>query len=178
MALLNKYTYINNILSKDELNILWQYGKLFHEVNFTKFEDQQTKLGETYRYGHPITDGVLLLKKDMIANHVNKKFLPSYSFWRMYNKFSTLNKHTDRKACEYTVSITIAQDKKWPLFIDGEEIDIKPGDGVIYQGAKFDHWREEYEGDYNMQLFLHYVDAEGEFKDYIYDKRPRLGVTN
>ena len=48
----------------------------------------------------------------------------------------------------------------------GKKINLKPGDGVIYQGCEVEHWREPYEGDYHAQVFLHYVDANGKYADH------------
>ena len=50
--------------------------------------------------------------------------------------------------------------------MDGKKINLKPGDGVIYKGHDIEHWREPYEGDYHMQVFLHYVDANGKFANH------------
>ena len=46
---------------------------------------------------------------------------------------------------------------------------IKPGDGVIYKGAEIDHWRPVFnqpETSWHHQLFVHYVDINGPFKNY------------
>ena len=43
------------------------------------------------------------------------------------------------------------------VLVFGESVDVKPGDGVIYYGAKYEHWREEYDGDYCSQVFFHYI---------------------
>jgi len=173
---LNKYIYIENLLSKEEIDLLWNYAQLIHRNNVRWFDEKQTKLGETYQYGSPTTDGLLLIKQKIIEEKLNKKLLPTYTFWRLYTMYSNLASHTDREECEYTVSITVAQDKTWPLFVDGKEIIIKPGDGILYQGAKYKHWREEYDGDYAFQIFLHYVEKDGKYKDLIYDQRKGLGV--
>ena len=100
--------------------------------------------------------------------------LPEYT--GLYKKFSSLEKHTDRDSCEVTVSVNVAADLEWPLFIDNERVIIHPGDGVLYFGAKFEHWREEYDGDHSLQIFLHYVLEDGKYKNNKWDKRQCLGV--
>jgi hypothetical protein len=50
--------------------------------------------------------------------------------------------------------------------MDGKKVNLKPGDGVIYRGCEIEHWREAYEGDYHIQAFLHYVDANGKYANY------------
>jgi hypothetical protein len=58
----------------------------------------------------------------------------------------------------------------------GKKILLNPGDIAIYKGCEVEHWREPYEGRQQIQLFLHYVDANGIYKDYKFDKRPMLGI--
>ena len=178
---LNKknFIYIKNILSKDEINLIGDAMSVFHKANIVNLyyhDDVQCGLGETKNYGDPLTDSLLLSKKDKIEKACGLKLLPTYSFYRVYNHYSELLKHTDRDSCEITVSITIKNDKDWPLFIGGDEVIIQPGDGALYFGAKVEHWRNEYEGDYAHQVFLHYVKEDGKYKDYLFDKRPTLGL--
>ena len=47
---------------------------------------------------------------------------------------------------------------------------------IVYNGTELNHWREEFQGKEHTQAFLHYVDANGEYKDFKYDKRPMLGL--
>jgi PKHD-type hydroxylase len=49
------------------------------------------------------------------------------------------------------------------------------GDAVLYRGCEKHHWREPYkEGQWQAQVFLHYVDANGPHAEWKYDKRPKL----
>ena len=40
---------------------------------------------------------------------------------------------------------------------------------------KYDHWREKYEGQECMQVFLHYVRKNGPYKSFYKDGRPSIG---
>jgi hypothetical protein len=49
----------------------------------------------------------------------------------------------------------------------------EPGDMVVYRGIEIEHWREPFdaeEGSYQVQVFLHYVDANGGLKHLKYDQ--------
>jgi PKHD-type hydroxylase len=46
-----------------------------------------------------------------------------------------------------------------------------PGDGVLYRGCDIEHSRPEFTGDEYVQVFLHYVDSEGPYKNYVYDQK-------
>jgi len=59
----------------------------------------------------------------------------------------------------------------------GVEVNLKPGDMLIYSGCELEHWRKPFEGKLCGQVFLHYNHADGRFaKANLYDKRPMLGI--
>ena len=172
------FCYVENFLTKEELEFFSIYAQMYHRSNENSFDEDQTKLGETMQVYGTATETLLLLKTKKINKILETKVLPTYSYWRMYTKFSQLDKHTDRKSCEITASVNLGGcGTKWPLFIDGKEVNIKPGDAVIYHGVEKLHWREEFQGDWQAQVFLHYVYKEGKYKDFIYDKRQSLGAS-
>ena len=88
---------------------------------------------------------------------------PTYSYLRVYKNGDVLHKHTDRKACEYSVSLTLkreAHDEIWPLYLQTDktyETLLDEGDGLIYKGIENPHWRNKFEGGRLAQVFLHYV---------------------
>ena len=88
---------------------------------------------------------------------------PTYSYLRVYKNGDVLHKHTDRKACEYSVSLTLkreARDEIWPLYLETDktyETLLDEGDGLIYKGIENPHWRDKFEGERLAQVFLHYV---------------------
>lgn len=173
-----KYLVIKNLLSEDEVKLLTQYTLFKHRINRRNFDIDQTKMGETNFYGDPIMESLLVTKKDIIEKHANLKLFPCYSFWRMYVYLSDLPKHTDRPSCEISVTININSDKsqEYPIFMNGKPILLNPGDGALYCGNEVEHWREEYKGDWTSQVFLHFVDANGPYKDFKFDKRPHLSI--
>ena len=88
---------------------------------------------------------------------------PTYSYLRVYKNGDVLHKHTDRKACEYSVSLTLkreARDEIWPLYLQTDKTYktlLDEGDGLIYKGIENPHWRDKFEGERLAQVFLHYV---------------------
>ena len=52
---------------------------------------------------------------------------------------------------------------------------MQPGDAIIYRGCEVDHWREEFKGIMQSQVFFHYCNRNGPFKDAKFDCRPGLG---
>jgi hypothetical protein len=130
-------------------------------------------------YGDKFTESILLYSKDKMEELTNKKLFPTYSYWRMYTYGSYLKEHKDRNACEISVTIHVDGDKHdWPIIVGNKEYFTKPGDAIIYLGKEDSHSRKKFEGDFQTQIFLHYVDQEGPYKDFVYDKRIDVGVSN
>tara|TARA_R110002153_G_scaffold89968_1_gene220022 strand:- start:718 stop:1269 length:552 start_codon:yes stop_codon:yes gene_type:complete len=174
-----KYKVVKNFFPEEERKLLSLYTEIKHRTNFTSFgtEDDINNNLDTYFYGDPIFEAIMLRKKSLMEKEVGKKLLPTYSFWRMYTKFADLALHKDRPSCEISVTANIGSDgTKWPIFIDENPIDIEQGDAVIYLGCELPHYRKEFNGDWCSQVFLHYVDEEGPNKEYYMDKRNYWGM--
>jgi hypothetical protein len=103
-----------------------------------------------------------------MEKETGKKLLATYSYWRMYTKYSHLKKHKDRPSCEISVTVNVGSDgTDWPIIIEDNPIHLKTGDAAIYLGCELEHGREEFKGDWCAQTFLHYVDADGNNKRFI-----------
>jgi hypothetical protein len=94
---------------------------------------------------------------------------PSYSYLVAYQPGSTLERHTDRDQCEYSVTICIdatpepEAQSPWPLELDLPEGTLRVwqylGDGLVYRGRDLPHHRERLDGGHtSTSLLLHYVD--------------------
>ena len=102
----------------------------------------------------------------------------THNYWRKYRKGDILLPHIDRPACEINVSLCIGfKGNPWELFIlnkDGIPIRtfLNPGDALLYKGCEQSHWRPRLkESDEHIQIFLHYVDQSGPYKDLQYDQK-------
>ena len=134
-------------------------------------------------YGDPAFDMVMAMSTEDIGRIVGKRLIPQYTYARIYKNGSDLKIHSDRPECQYSVTLCLGgeYEKLWPIWIKdytgkSHEVPLDVGDMVVYHGTELEHWRDKFEGNMQYQLFMHYVDAEGEFKDRIYDGRPNLGL--
>jgi hypothetical protein len=119
----------------------------------------------------------MINKLNLMQKETGLELLPTYAFWRMYTTNADLKKHKDRPSCEISVTVMIGSDgNKWPIFMDGTEINMEPGDATIYLGCEIEHWREKFKGDWHAQTFLHYVDKNGVNKEWVKDKRMLYGM--
>lgn len=148
----------------------------FTDVNY--FADSQPVGSNCYAiYSAVVNEGLLLTLLPQIERAWGTELYPTYSFARIYWHGASMVKHTDRPACEFSASLCISVDgDPWPIWVDGEELTLQPGDLVTYKGLEVEHWREPYEGHQQIQVFLHYVDKHGPHAGQKYDKRPMLGL--
>ena len=123
--------------------------------------------------------------------------VPTYSYARIYKRGDILKRHKDRPSCEISTTLNLGGES-WPIFIDptgsnnvideyknihkpdapkGVRVDLEIGDMLVYSGCDLEHWREPFEGENCGQVFLHYNNRNGQFKDInIFDGRHKLGV--
>lgn len=131
-------------------------------------------------YGLPVCNTLLGLLCHELSEEAGKTLKPTYSYCRVYRKGNTLAPHKDRPSCEYSVTLNLSQTHKWPIFMGKKALDLQPGDACLYRGCEIEHSRKEFEGDEYIQVFLHYVDAEGPYRDYVHDfqTKPESHSTN
>mgnify|MGYP003109874325 CR=1 FL=1 len=99
-----------------------------------------------------------------------KQLFPTYMYARIYDKGSILTPHTDREACEYSLTVTLKWDNHiWPFYVEDEEVILDVGDAAFYKGCEEWHWRLGLETDFQYQAFFHYVDQNGEYADKAYE---------
>lgn len=151
-----------------------------NERDVNHFADHQCKNAFPY-YGAFCTDTLAQQLLPKIEEVTGKSLYPTYSYMRIYYTGSDMEKHTDRESCEYSATICISADPEpWEIWfetVNGEQLSLllQPGDMIVYKGGILPHWRNVYRGKRQTQVFTHYVDANGPYKNYLYDKRPYLG---
>jgi hypothetical protein len=127
-----------------------------------------------------VTETLLDILTPILSRAVNCELYPTYSYLRIYLKGAVLPRHVDRPSCEISATLPISYDSPriWPICIEtGDKvtrIELEPGDALIYKGMEIPHWREAFEGDRQVQVFLHYVKINGDYKEFKFDKRPHL----
>ena len=109
-----------------------------------------------------------------IESAIDMKLLPTYTFFRVYKAGDILEKHTDREACEISISLCLRKKGNiWPIYINNTAVMLEEGDAVLYKGCEVEHWREAYtEGTKQAQVFLHYVDTNGPYTEWKNNKIP------
>ena len=165
---------------------------LRQEPQYDKDENQVP--GSFSVYNNPKYREIHRLVRRVVQNILEIDLHPTYFYERFYYAGQELKRHSDRPACEISVTLQISTNLKEPWDIwfqkpDGKEtsIKMKSGDAVIYRGCEREHWRLPMKSNYNKfqnkfrnfkkkeddtylhQIFFHYVDAQGPFVHYAYD---------
>lgn len=131
-------------------------------------------------YGDKEFEQLLVDMLPRIEKLTGKKLIPTYSYARLYKHGSKLDIHVDRESCEISATITLGFDSEpWPIYMGDEnaknasKIKMEVGDAVIYKGMEKHHWRKKLKNEWQAQVFLHYVDANGPYADWAWDKREK-----
>lgn len=124
---------------------------------------------------HPPAQLFLVNKNVEVSKLLGADVLPTYTYTRSYGPKGYLEPHTDRDACEISVTVHLDGDEQWDfeiINVSGETdvITLEKGDAILFDGVNFLHNRiDEYVGDEYTQLFLHYVFAEGDHVKETFD---------
>lgn len=176
------YTVVRKAVSKELVDFITQYA-LFDEMQDFN-PDLNQVVGAHAKYADPAMETLLLTLQPLIEEATGVTVYPTYSFYRVYRPGDELVIHKDRPSCEISITISLGydyqgKDYSWPIFVDGTPCSLEPGDLVCYRGVDLDHWREPFvapDNSWHVQAFLHYVDINGPYSDYKFDKRESVGV--
>ena len=173
----NGYVHLKGFLDEDNCKELTQELKKYIEQGKTT-KDEQCPISEAI-HGTVTFDQLLVDLLPHFEKACGKRLYPTYSYARLYKPGEELKKHTDRPACEISATVTLGFDGDvWSIYMAGNKVDMQVGDAVLYRGMEIEHWREKYtEGQWQAQVFLHYVDADGPHADQKYDGRDSLGIS-
>ncbi len=196
----NKYTIIRKAISKELAEFISNYFSMQKQVLDTcrkaryispfetllgYYETENEQIPNTYSCYSDIAMETLMLKcQPKMEKETGLKLYPAYTYARIYKKGDELKRHKDRFSCEISTTMNLGGDP-WPIYLEpsgkegmkGIKINLKPGDMLVYSGCELEHWREEFEGNECVQVFLHYNNRKTPgAKDNMFDKRPHLGL--
>lgn len=177
------YCVVENTINTDLRDVITQYA-LFDEMqNYTpELEHEQVPTAHS-RYGDPAMEAMLLHLHGIMEKNTGLTLFPTYSYYRVYRNGDELAPHNDRESCEIsaTLCFNVSYDTtefSWPIFMNGSSVILNPGDMVIYRGCDLPHWRDKLshnEEIWHVQGFFHYVDANGPYPNFKFDKRESIG---
>ena len=172
----SKFIRLENMLTDRQAELVSNY--ILQLVREGKSEIDEQCPSSYSLYGR--LDFLLYYFKQGFENLTGKKLSPTYSYCRKYNKGEILKPHKDRPSCEYSITITLghSKEKDWKITMGEEILSLPIGAGCAYKGCEVNHYRGPSPNTWQTQVFLHYVDIEGPYKDWKFDKRERLWIQN
>jgi hypothetical protein len=177
----NGYVIVKDFISTDILQSHYHYLLDMYKEGKMSVDKNQVVGNLTLR-DDIVFDTLLSKMRPLISKVVDKELWPTYAFTRLYRNGEKLKKHTDRESCEYSISLTLGFSNGrgiWPIYLKNKEgktikTKLEIGEALIYTGRDLPHWRKKFKGDHYVQTFLHYVDSEGPYKEWVFDKRQGL----
>ena len=104
----------------------------------------------------------------IIEKETDLKLIPTYCYVRKYFQGSVLYSHTDRPACEISLTYCIFG-PEWEINMGDNTLITKIGNGVIYKGCEVLHGRPKPSSSEVIQVFSHWVISDGAKSNSAYD---------
>jgi len=184
------------LLKRDAVKYMYDNNITYDNGMLGTWTDQQ--IPNTYsHYADHVMETLLMKVLPVMQKETGLELVPTYSYVRAYKKGDILKRHKDRPSCEISTTIHLGGNQ-WSIFIDptgsnnvideyknihkpdapqGVKVDLDVGDMLVYSGCELEHWREEFQGNVCVQVFLHYNHVNGQFAEKNkFDKRPMLGI--
>lgn len=154
---------------------------------------------EVYSLEYPPMTGFLWGLTPRVAQIAGCSLIPSYAYFRIYQKGDLCRVHSDREACEHSLSLTVelGDDIPWALSVEKRHLErpladidkdfgteafaslaMNAGDAVMYRGVNHRHGRlDPNPNSWSAHLFLHWVDAAGPYASHAFD-RAKISASN
>jgi len=185
-----KYLIIKKAITKDVTDFIFEYFSLRKDVFYYMWEKTNQipnirlgghgddQVSNTYaNYADPVMETLLKSLLPLMEKNTGLKLYPTYSYARIYKKGDILKRHKDRPSCEISTTLNLGGDH-WSIYLEPKiKINLNPGDMLIYRGCDLAHWRDKFKGKSCSQVFLHYNEKNGPFKNKnVFDGRPMVGI--
>jgi len=177
----DRYVVLRGFLTGFALDAAYEYARDAAEGPRATLEDPQVP-GTPTLSADPVMETLLVKLNARVERLLEMSLFPTYSFCRVYKRGAVLDEHMDRPACEVSVSLSLGYEAKrpWPLWVRRKDrptpISLEAGDALAYQGPRILHWRRAFDGELAAQVFLHYVQQDGEYAHLRFDGRPGLAL--
>lgn len=127
-----------------------------------------------------------------VAEIAGLELIPTYAYFRVYQQGDVCLVHSDREACEHSLSLMVelSDNLPWGLCVgkkrltepeptngfdfgnqEYSELPMHAGDAVMYRGVEHHHGRiTPNPNRWSAHLFLHWVDASGPYANHAFDR--------
>jgi hypothetical protein len=176
----NNYQIIENFIEEDFVDFIQDYYSLkvnsgLHTIDESKF---------TYGYffhNDSLMETILQNSCEAISDIIDVKLLPTYSQVHLHmNGDSYENNQNESSEISAILSLGNSGDSEDYVYFkktqsNVKELSLNKGDLLVYRNINFKCWREPIKNKWLLESVLNFVDSEGHYSEFIYDKRPYLG---
>ena len=163
------------LLKRDAVDFMYNRNIVAESPLLGTRKDSQVP-GVYSHYGDFVMETLLVKVLPIMMEQTKLDLVPTYSYARIYEQGSILKRHKDRPSCEISTTLNLGGDP-WAIYLEGVQVDLAPGDMLVYSGCELEHWRDEFQGNICGQVFLHYNHRNGQFAEQNkFDKRAMLGL--
>ena len=163
------------LLKRDAVDFMYNRNIVAESPLLGTRKDPQVP-GVYSHYGDFVMETLLVKVLPIMMEQTKLDLVPTYSYARIYEQGSILKRHKDRPSCEISTTLNLGGDP-WAIYLEGVQVDLAPGDMLVYSGCDLEHWRDEFQGNICGQVFLHYNHRNGQFAEQNkFDKRAMLGL--
>ena len=163
-----EFVMCSKFLNLHAASIISQYYANELKAKKLKFKDDQSD-----RFvAHQDVMGKLVhrLIEQIVKNILqDARLRRTYSYFCGYVRGASLPKHTDREACEWTVSVLLSSTDDWPIFLEGpsqtHELNVPVGGMIAFQGRKYAHFRKPNPHESVFVLLLHFARLKPRMKN-------------
>lgn len=176
----NNYQIIENFIEEDFVDFLQDYYSL--KVN----SGQHTISDEKFTYGYffnndSLMETVLQNSCEVISDIIKIELLPTYSQVYLHMNGDSYD-NTQNESSEISAILSLGNSNDDEDFIyfaktqsNIKELSLNKGDLLVFRNMNFDCWREPIKNKWVLESVLNFVDSNGNYSEFIYDKRPYLG---
>ena len=178
---------LREVLTERPRYELQQY--FFHKGKHNELQIDNNQVHGTHiLLDDPVVNRLGINLKPMTEEIFDRNLFPTYTMMRLYRRGDVLPIHIDRPACEYSLSVTVAQSsdantgRTWSLYVKtplmGENTEASVvaglGEGVFYKGYENPHFRNQCPYEWSLHAFFHYVEKGGAIYEYFRDLYPQI----
>lgn len=167
---------VNNFLENDFIEFIQDYFSI--KINSNQYTNDFKKFVNGYQfYSDPLMETILQNSCEYISSLTKIKLVPTYSMVTMFMKDDIYEKE-ESESSEISAILFLGSSNdtnKISLNIDSIEYNLFFGDLIIYNSKELSIKNFSIKDKWLLQATLNFVDSEGEYSDYIYDKRSYLG---
>jgi hypothetical protein len=192
------FVVMRDVVSKDLLEVMANYMRLYrdrldHENKITLKKTQNVDIPQDTHllyddtlvtdafstYCPLISEALHQYLEPIMLEVTGKELVPTFSYTRIYYNGAEMPAHKDRPECEYSITFCVKaeNDNPWSIFFGDDngvahDLVLNTGDMCIYRGPDLLHWRNKYDGEEQIQFFMHWIDKNGEnYPELAYDGR-------